>query len=138
MMEGCIRRSLSSLLAMLLLGTVMGLAAEPIKVGYIATMSGPDASLGRDILDGFNLGVEHAGDTLGGRPVEVIVGDDQLKPDVGVQVASRMLEKDKVDVIVGIVFSNVMMAVARPITEAGIFLISANASGSSPGAVNLR
>lgn len=130
-MEGWARRILISLLAVMLLGIMTGQAAEPIKIGYIATMSGPAASLGRDILDGFNLGVKHAGDTLGGRPVEVIVGDDQLKPDVGVQVASRMLEKDKVDFVVGIVFSNVMMAVAKPITDAGIFLISANA-GPSP------
>lgn len=106
-------------------------AAEQLKVGYMATMSGPAASLGTDILDGFKLGIKHCGDKLGDLPVELVVGDDQLKPDVGVQVASRMIEKDKVDIITGIVFSNVMMAVAKPITDAGLFLISANA-GPSP------
>lgn len=105
--------------------------AEQIKIGYIATMSGPTASLGTDILDGFKLGIKHCGDKLGGLPVELVIGDDQLKPDVGVQVANRMIEKDKVDMVTGIVFSNVMMAVAKPITDAGIFLISANA-GPSP------
>ena len=68
-------------------------AADKIKIGYIATMSGPAASLGQDILDGFKLGMTHVGNTLGGRPVDLIVGDDQLKPDVGVQVASEMVEK---------------------------------------------
>ncbi len=106
-------------------------AADAIKIGYIATMSGPGASLGTDILDGFKLGIKHCGDKLGGLPVEVIVGDDQLKPEIGVQVATRMLEKDKVDMVTGIVFSNVMMAVAKPITDQGVFLISANA-GPSP------
>ncbi len=106
-------------------------AADKVKVGYIATMSGPGASLGTDILDGFKLGLKHRGDKLGGAPVELIVGDDQLKPEVGVQVATRMLEKDKVDIITGIVFSNVMMAVTKPITDAGVFLVSANA-GPSP------
>jgi branched-chain amino acid transport system substrate-binding protein len=106
-------------------------AADKIKIGYIATMSGPAASLGQDILDGFRLGITHAGNAPGSLPVDVIVGDDQLKPDVGVQVASKMLEKDKVDFITGVVFSNVMMAIAQPITAAGVFLISANA-GPSP------
>jgi branched-chain amino acid transport system substrate-binding protein len=106
-------------------------ATDKVKIGYIATMSGPAASLGQDILDGFKLGVTHAGNALGGLAVELVIGDDQLKPDVGVQVASRMLEKDKVDFITGIVFSNVMMAVAPLITDAGVFLISANA-GPSP------
>ncbi|MGA7876493.1 MAG: ABC transporter substrate-binding protein [Desulfoferrobacter sp.] len=105
--------------------------AEQLKVGYMATMSGPAASLGTDILDGFKLGIKHCGDKLGDLPVELVVGDDQLKPDVGVQVASRMIEKDKVDIVTGIVFSNVMMAVAKPITDAGLFLISGNA-GPSP------
>lgn len=105
--------------------------AKTLKIGYIATMSGPAASLGQDILDGFKLGISHAGQTLGGMTVELIVGDDQLKPDVGVPVASKMLEKDKVDFINGVVFSNVMMAIAQPITNAGVFLISAHA-GPSP------
>lgn len=125
-------RLLARFYAFVLLCCVVGQpAAAAIKIGYIATMSGPAASLGQDILDGFNLGLQHAGNSLGGQPVEVIVGDDQLKPDVGLQVATRMLEKDRVDIIVGIVFSNVMMAVAKPITDAGVFLISANA-GPSP------
>jgi branched-chain amino acid transport system substrate-binding protein len=106
-------------------------AAETLKIGYMATMSGPAASLGIDILDGFKLGLTHSGGKLGGLPVDLVVGDDQLKPGVGVQVATRMIEKDKVDLMTGIVFSNVMMAVAKPITDAGLFLISANA-GPSP------
>jgi branched-chain amino acid transport system substrate-binding protein len=117
--------------AIVLLSATWGMAAENVKIGYIATMSGPGASLGTDILDGFKLGMKHCGDKLGGLPVDLVVGDDQLKPDVGVQVASRMIEKDKVDFVTGIVFSNVMMAVAKSITDAGIFLVSANA-GPSP------
>ena len=107
------------------------LAADQVKVGYLATMSGPGASLGIDILDGFKLGVKHCGDKLGGLPIDLIVGDDQLKPEVGVQVASRMVEKEKVDFLTGVVFSNVMMAIAKPVTDAGVFLVSANA-GPSP------
>ncbi|MFP4350160.1 MAG: ABC transporter substrate-binding protein [Desulfococcaceae bacterium] len=118
-------------LAVCLLFAVSVPAADEIKIGYMATMSGPAASLGIDILDGFKLGMAHKGGKLGGLPVELIVGDDQLKPGIGVQVANRFIEKEKVDFVTGIVFSNVMMAVAKPITDAGIFLISANA-GPSP------
>jgi branched-chain amino acid transport system substrate-binding protein len=114
-----------------LLAGLQGVAGATIKIGYMATMSGPAASLGVDILDGFKLGLEHKGNLLGGQPVDLVVGDDQLKPGIGVQVATRMIEKDKVDLITGIVFSNVMMAVAKPITDAGLFLVSANA-GPSP------
>jgi len=124
-------RLLGAYLVLVLSAVPAVTAADKIKLGYIATMSGPAASLGQDILDGVKLGITHAGNTLGGLPVEVIVGDDQLKPDVGVQVATKMLEKDKVDFITGVVFSNVMMAIAQPISEAGVFLISANA-GPSP------
>jgi len=116
------------------LGLVAGsyaYGAEQVKIGYMATMSGPTASLGTDILDGLKLGISHCGGKLGGLPVDLVIGDDQLKPDVGVEVASRMIEKDKVDLVTGIVFSNVMMAVAKPVTDAGIFLISGNA-GPSP------
>jgi branched-chain amino acid transport system substrate-binding protein len=105
--------------------------AEPVKIGFIATMSGPGGALGRDMLDGFRLGIEHAGGKLGGQDVEVITDDDQLKPEVGLQIATRMIEKDDVDVITGIVFSNVMMAIARPVTTADVILISQNA-GPSP------
>jgi len=118
-------------LAVCLLFGVSATAADEIKIGYMATMSGPAASLGIDILDGFKLGMTHKGGKLGGLPVELIIGDDQLKPGIGVQVANRFIEKEKVDFVTGIVFSNVMMAVAKPITDAGIFLISANA-GPSP------
>jgi branched-chain amino acid transport system substrate-binding protein len=119
------------LLVLAMIGAAPVGAEEALKIGYIATMSGPAASLGVDILDGFKLGMAHSGDALGGRPVELVVGDDQLKPEVGLQLATRMIEKDRVDFITGIVFSNVMMAVAKPVSDAGVMLISANA-GPSP------
>ena len=105
-------------------------AAEPLKIGFISTLSGPGAALGQDLLDGFNLGIEHAGGTLGGRTVQLVVGDDQLKPDVGRQLAERMIQRDRVDLIAGVVFSNVMMAVAKPIFDSRTFMVSLNAGPS--------
>src|SRR5207253_1588042 len=79
----------------------------------------------------FLLGVEHAGGKLGGLPTDVVKEDDQLKPDVGLQVAKKLLERDRVDFVVGTIFSNVMMAIYKPVVDTRTFLISHNA-GPSP------
>jgi len=102
----------------------------PIKIGFIATFSGPGGVLGQHLYDGFMLGVEHAGGKLGGAAVEVIKEDDQFKPDAGLQAANKLIERDKVQIVTGIVFSNVMMAAYKPIIDNQIFLISANAGPS--------
>ena len=64
-------------------------AQEPIKIGFISTFSGPSGGLGQELLDGFKLGLKKLDNKLGGRPVELIQGDDQAKPDVGRQVADN-------------------------------------------------
>lgn len=106
-------------------------AADKLKVGFIATFSGPIAVTGQHAWDGFMLGVEHRGGRLGGLTTEVVKEDDQLKPDVGVQVARKLIDKEKVDFVVGTLFSNVLMAMYRPVVESKTFLISYNA-GPSP------
>lgn len=105
-------------------------AADAVKVGFISTLSGPGAALGIDIRDGFNLALKHTGNQLGGRPAEVIVADDQQSPDVARQLADRMIKRDKVDFMTGIVFSNVMLAVGAPTFAAKTFYLSANAGPS--------
>ena len=108
-----------------------GNAAAQVKIGFMATMSGPAASLGQDQYDGFMLGIEHSGGTLGGQKVEVIREDDQLKVDVGVQTIQKFIEKDKVDIVTGVTFSNVMMAVAKPLADANMIFVGSNA-GPAP------
>ena len=102
-------------------------AADKVKVGFISTLSGPNASIGTDIRDGFNLAIKLNGGKLGGLPSEVLVGDDQLKPENAKQFAERFLQKEKVDFITGIVFSNVVVAVAPDAIAAKTFFISPNA-----------
>jgi len=104
---------------------------RPLKIGFLGTLSGPAGALGQDQYDAFMLGVEHLGGKLGDSPVQVLKEDDQLKPDLGVELAKKLIEKDKVNVITGVTFSNVMMAVHKPITDAGVFLIGSNA-GPTP------
>ena len=105
--------------------------AQSVKIGFMGTLSGPAGALGQDQYDAFMLGVEHLGGKLGGAAVQVIKEDDQLKADLGVQLAQKLIERDKVDIITGVTFSNVMMAIHKPITDANVLLVGSNA-GPSP------
>jgi branched-chain amino acid transport system substrate-binding protein len=75
--------------------------------------------------------VERNGGKLGGVPVQVLREDSQLKPDVATQIVQKLIEKENVSIITGVTFSNIMMAVHKPITEKGVFLIGSNA-GPAP------
>jgi hypothetical protein len=125
----------AAITAAMLAGTA---AAEPLKIGLVSTLSGPSAALGVHMRDGFMLGLKHAGGKLGGAETEVITVDDELKPDVGVAKVQALLERDKVDIVAGVVFSNVMGAVAKPVTDAEVFLISGNAGPSTLGRTRLQ
>ena len=107
------------------------LAQEKLKIGLLLTLSGPSAVLGQQARDGFQLGVKDLGGKFGGREVEVIVVDDELKPDVAVTKVKGLLERDKVDFVVGPIFSNVAVAVHKPIVDSNTFYISTNAGPSN-------
>ncbi len=106
------------------------LAGEPVKIGMITTLSGGGSALGIDIRDGFQLAIEQEGGKLGGTPVELIVEDDGRKPDKARELADRMLERDKIGILTGIVWSNLAIAVVPKVTKAGAFYISPNAGPS--------
>lgn len=105
-------------------------AADKLKIGFLSTLSGPGAGLGVDIRDGFALGLKHSGGKLGGMPVEMVTADDQQNPEVAKQSAERLIKRDKVDFMTGIVFSNIMLAVGPSVFDAKIPYISANAGPS--------
>src|SRR5215470_19353144 len=103
---------------------LLALAAAPaltqgktVKIGFISTFSGPVAAIGNDMRNSFELGLDHHGRKLGGRPVEVIYEDDQLKPEVGVQKTQKLIESDKVDFVVGYIWSNVLLASLKPLID---------------------
>jgi len=106
-------------------------AADKVKVGFVSTLSGPNAALGVDIRDGFQLAVKLHGGKLGGLPVEVLVNDDQFKPDVGRQLFERLVKRDKVDFMTGVVFSNIMLAALPEAIDNQVIYISPNAAPSS-------
>jgi branched-chain amino acid transport system substrate-binding protein len=104
---------------------------EKLKIGIIATLSGPPAVLGQQLRNGFNLAVKDLNGKLGGRDVEVIVADDELKPDLAVNKVKALVDRDKVDFVVGPIFSNILAAIMKPVTEGGAILISPNAGTSN-------
>ena len=102
-------------------------AADKVKIGFISTLSGPNAAIGGDIRDGFNLAIKLNGGKLGGLQAEVLIADDQFKPENAKQIAERFLQREKVDFITGIVFSNIVMAVAPDTIAQKVFFVSPNA-----------
>jgi branched-chain amino acid transport system substrate-binding protein len=115
--------------ASLLLAGTAG-AADKIKIGFISTLSGPSAAIGVDIRDAFNLALKLNNGKVGGLGAEVLVGDDQFKPEVGKQLAEKYVRLDKVDVLTGIVFSNIMLAAVPEAFNAKIPYVSPNAAPS--------
>lgn len=101
--------------------------AEPVKVGMITTLSGGGAGLGIDVRDGFMLAIKNAGVT----DIEVVAEDDARKPEIAVQLADKMIQSDKVDILTGIIWSNLAMAVVPSVTAQGKLYLSPNA-GPSP------
>lgn len=106
-------------------------AAADVTVGMLVTLSGPAAVLGQHARDGFQLALEQLGGKLGDQPATLIVEDDELKPDVALTKVKGLTERDGADIVVGTIFSNILQAVYKPVTESGAFLISPNAGPSS-------
>lgn len=113
------------------LATIPAAAADKVKIGFVSTLSGPSSALGGDIRDGFLLGVKLNGGKLGGLPAEVIVSDDQFKPDVAKQQFEKNVKRDKVDFMTGVVFSNIMLAALPEALDNNVIYISPNAAPSS-------
>jgi len=106
-------------------------AAEKIKIGLLVSLTGTWSLLGAEQERGMRAALKNLGGKMGGIPIEIIVIDDQSKPNIGVQNAKKLIELHKVDVITGATASSTLVAIAKPISDTGTFLISGNA-GPSP------
>lgn len=118
--------TLAAALCAAALGIAPAHAADSIKVGFLSTLSGPGGALGIDIRDGFQLALKHAGGKLGDLETEVIVVDDQQKADVGRQATDRLIKRDHVDVMTGMVFSNVLLPLMPSILSSDTIYVSTN------------
>lgn len=110
-------------LALAATSTMAGSHGDGLKVGMITTLSGGGAGLGIDVRDGFMLAVKQSGNSN----IEVVIEDDQRKPDIAVQLADKMIQSEKVDVMTGIIWSNLAMAVVPAATAQGKIYLSPNA-----------
>jgi branched-chain amino acid transport system substrate-binding protein len=116
---------------------LLGMLAAPawgqqsIKIGFISTFSGPQAAIGQDMRRSVELAVEHLGGKMAGKPIEVIFEDDQFKPEVGKQKSEKLVQQDKVNFVGGYIWSNVLLASLKTVTDDGdTILISSNAGPS--------
>ena len=124
------KRVLMGTVALVALGTAPAVAQQSVKIGFVSTFSGPTAVIGNDMRNSFELALDHLGRKMGGKPVDVIYEDDQQKPEVGVQKSQKLIESDKVDFVVGYIWSNVLLASLKPVVDSQTFLISSNAGPS--------
>jgi len=124
------RKSLQGLALGLAVGGALGFgpaAADDLKIGMITTLSGGGSGLGIDVRDGFMLALKQSGES----GIEVLVEDDAQKPDIAKQIADKFIQRDKVDILTGIIWSNLAMAVVPAALRDGVFYISPNAGPSA-------
>ena len=124
------KRLLMGTVALVALGAAPAWPQQSVKIGFVSTFSGPTAVIGNDMRNSFELALDHLGRKMAGKPVEVIYEDDQQKPEVGVQKTQKLVESDKVDFVIGYIWSNVLLASLKPVVDSQTFLISANAGPS--------
>lgn len=123
--------AMNSVLCSLVLAALPGLAQADVKIGLSGPFSGPMAADGQEYIDGFSLALEHLDGKLGGQAVSVTRGDDQMKPEIGSQVIRKFIERDRVDAIVGLGYSNIIMGNLRRLKDSGVVSIAV-AGGPSP------
>ncbi len=116
-------------------------SAQELRIGFLNTTTGGGAIIGRDTENGWKLGLAHQGwttdgDKLGGVVTRIFYADDQQKTEAGLKEVERMMKNDRVQIVAGILWSNVLMTIARPVTDQKILLLSTNA-GPSPLAGSL-
>jgi branched-chain amino acid transport system substrate-binding protein len=124
------KKQLLAAAALAMLVSAAHAADGTVKIGFVNTFSGPNAALGNDERDGFELALDHLGRKMGGLAVDVAYEDDQMKPDIGKQATEKLVLARKVDFITGFNWSNVLLASLKPAVDSKTFLISGNAGPS--------
>ena len=121
----------------LLMGTaaVLALAApaaaqQSVKIGFVSTFTGPPAAIGNDMRNSFELGLDHHGRKIGGLPVQVTYEDDQTTPRIGLERTQKLIESEKVDFVVGYIWSNVLLASLKPLVDSKTMTVVTNAGAS--------
>jgi branched-chain amino acid transport system substrate-binding protein len=107
----------------------------PLRVGFMLPYTGTYAALGKNIDQAFRQYVSEKGDKLGGRALEYVTVDDQAEPSKAVDNMNKLVDREKVDVVVGTVHSGVQMGMVKIARESGKLMIIPNAGvGAATGA----
>ncbi|MCP4316509.1 MAG: ABC transporter substrate-binding protein [Hyphomicrobiales bacterium] len=123
-------RAIALVSAMALLSSPAWAAEDTVKIGFVTTITTPAGVIGKDMVDAVNIAVDHLGGKMGDKSIELIVEDDQFKPDIGKQATEKLIKEDDVDFVTGYIWSHVLLASAKPVIDSGKFLISSNAGPS--------
>jgi branched-chain amino acid transport system substrate-binding protein len=110
--------------------TMAGARAQDIKIGFVTTFSGPQAVVGNDMRDAFELALDQIGRKMGGRNVRMIYEDDALKAEQGKQKTDKLVQSDSVNFLTGYMMSHVLLASLKSAVDSETFLVSANAGPS--------
>ena len=126
------RLSIAIAAALFALASHSGASAQDrtLRLGFMSTMSGPIAALGVEQRRGLDLAIADLGGKSGGLPVEIFTADDQSEAGAAVQGASKLLDKDKVDIITGVIATPALIGASKTIIQSGKLLISANSGPS--------
>ena len=114
-----------------LVPTIARAQSAKLRIGLMLPYTGTFAALGTAITQGFNLAVEDSGGRLGGREIEFFTVDDESEPAKATDNANRLVQRDKVDVLVGTVHSGVVMAMVKVARDNGTLLVIPNAGANA-------
>ncbi len=120
------KKLISMTVGMLMIAGAHAQSAPPVKIGMITTLSTAAGYLGEDIRDGFQIALDQGNGALGGVPVQLSVADDALNPNISKEQVTRMLERERINVFTGAVFSQTTLSIQPEIMRAGAFFVSSN------------
>ena len=111
----------------LLLPSLVRAQSGKVRVGFMLPYTGTFAQLGVAIENGVRLAIDQQGGKLGGREIEWFKVDDESEPSKGVENASKLVQRDKVDVLIGTVHSGVQMGIHKVARDTGVLNLIPNA-----------
>ncbi len=111
----------------LLLPSIVRAQSNKVRVGLMLPYTGTFGQIGVTIENAFRMALDEKGGKLGGREIEWFKVDDESEPSKGVENAQRLVQRDKVDVLIGTVHSGVQMGIHRVVREAGVLNLIPNA-----------
>ncbi len=111
----------------LLLPEIVRAQSGKVRVGFMLPYTGTFAQLGVAIENGFRMAINEQGGKLGGREIEYFKVDDESEPSKGIENANKLVQRDKVDVLVGTVHSGVQMGIQKVARDSGVLSLIPNA-----------